>query len=99
VELAYPWVEIPDPHIFEGQLKSELPPGHVLSGIQVRARAHLEGTDDILFELLDGSGRVAVVHLSYSTNVDSIWPWTELYESLERWSHERMRRGAGGIDA
>jgi len=42
--------------------------------------------DDVLFELLDGSGRFAVVHLTYSQHPepDPRWPDTTVYDN---WPH------------
>jgi hypothetical protein len=42
--------------------------------------------DDVLFELLDGSGRLAAVHLTFSAirEADPQWPDTQLYND---WDH------------
>lgn len=95
-ELRYPWIEIERSQSFDEQLFRELPPGHILLGIAVRAIARVDGDDDVLYELLDGTNRVAVVHLTFAQNIDSNWPWTELYSSYSSWASDRMQRDAGG---
>ena len=48
------------------ELYSEVGERHVLYGIKARPVGHRQDCDDALFELLDGSGRFAVVHLGQS---------------------------------
>lgn len=99
MELRYPWVTLRDPKGFEAQLSRELPPGHVLTGIPVQALAREDGSDDVLFDLLDGTGRVAVVHLTFSKNISPEWPRTEIFRSQQEWAAARMQRDAGETDA
>ncbi len=49
------------------QLEVALAPGHVLYGVPVKVLARGNG-NDALFKLLDGSGRGADVHLTWSNN-------------------------------
>jgi hypothetical protein len=90
MEFLYPWVSVRNPKGFEEQLARELPPGHVLLGIPVRALAQMEGSDDFLYELLDGTKRVAVVHLTFSENISPEWPWTQLFSSCAEWTATRI---------
>lgn len=99
MEFRYPWISLRNPKDFEDQLAREMPPGHVLSGVPVRAVAHMEGSDDFLYQLLDGTGRVAVVHLTFTENVSAEWPWTELFSSHAEWSTTRMQSDSDGIEA
>ena len=46
------------------QLRREISPRHKIFGLALRLIGQQGSTDDTLFELLDGSGRVAVVDLS-----------------------------------
>ena len=85
-----PWYAIPNPKHIESQLSSELPRKHILSGIRLAALAQRQDCDDFLFSLHDGSNRVAVVHLTFSRNIDARWPRTELYPSIEIWATEKM---------
>ncbi|MCZ8072776.1 MAG: hypothetical protein O9341_01470 [Paucibacter sp.] len=72
------------------QLQIELPPGHLLYGIPVKVMARGNG-DDVLFELLDGSNRVADVHLTWSKGQERLpWPGTDVYSSLQDWAERVM---------
>lgn len=90
MEIREPWWVPQNLNAFEKQLAEETPSGHVLDGIGVRALASRQDCDDVLFELLDGSSRVAVVHLTYSANVDRAWPRTKLFANYSAWLSEGM---------
>jgi hypothetical protein len=85
-----PWHQLNNASAAEHQLHAELPHDHVLAGVQVIAIAQRQDCDDYLFSLEDGSGRVAVVHLTYSKNIDARWPNTHFYASLSAWISECM---------
>ena len=63
------------------ELYSELCKNHVLFGLKARPIARRQDCDDVLFELLDDSGRFAVVHLTYAQRpeTDPRWPETVIY--------------------
>lgn len=90
MELLEPWHVPQRADLLERQLATELPRGHALFGVPVRAVAQRQDCDDVLFELLDGSGRVAVVHLTYSMNFDPAWPFTTVFNGLPAWTESRM---------
>lgn len=47
--------------------------------------------DDALFEILDGSGRVAEVHLTWSKSQERLpWPGTAIYQTLDEWVEKAM---------
>jgi hypothetical protein len=47
--------------------------------------------DDALFELLDGSGRVAVVHLTWAHCTQHLpWPITTIYANMGEWVERCM---------
>jgi hypothetical protein len=48
--------------------------------------------DDALFALEDGTGRVAVVHLTWTRSPPETLPWpgTRLYATLEAWATTAM---------
>lgn len=72
------------------QLARELSRGHELYKLPVRIIARGNG-DDALFEILDGSGRVAQVHLTWSKRRQRLpWPITSVYPSLAVWREEVM---------
>jgi hypothetical protein len=79
-----PWRPIAGGHPNDStakELYSELCQRHVLFGVKARPVAHRQDCDDVLFELLDDSGRFAVVHLTYAQHpeTDSRWPETVIY--------------------
>lgn len=91
MEWLEPWspVEVFGERLAQGllrQLLIELPPGHALYGVPVKVVARGNG-DDVLFGLLDGSNRVADVHLTWSKTQERLpWPGADLYASLQDWS-------------
>ena len=95
MEWLDPWwsTEDYDEHFhetFRQQLEREVPPGHCLYQMPVRLIARGNG-DDALFRLLDGSGRVAGVHLTWSTHREKLpWPVTTIYDTLEEWVEKVM---------
>ena len=75
---------------FKRELESEVCTDHPLYGIETRLIARGNG-DDALFELLDGSGRYAVVHLTWARHPEPLpWPTAELYNSLPSFVNDRM---------
>lgn len=67
-----------------------MPRGHILYGITLKLLARGNG-DDALFELLDGSGRVADVHLTWSKSQERLpWPGTDIYRNLNEWCEQVM---------
>ena len=73
------------------QLELEVPPGHVMYGLPAKLIARGNG-DDALFQVVDGSGRVAVVHLTWAKDQERLpWPATTIYKSIEAWSEQCMR--------
>ena len=75
-----PWFATDDRRLVE-ELLRELPPGHVLEGLAVDVRARRQDCDDVLFNVLDGSGRLAQVHLTYKGESDPRWPLTTLFSN------------------
>jgi hypothetical protein len=87
-----PWYVPHNPTSLEEQLQRELPPGHSLFGIPVRAIAQRVDCDDVLFQLVDGSDRVAVVHLTFSISSDPTWPATTFFPSLAVFRSSQMQQ-------
>src|ERR1700730_15544120 len=65
--------------LFSAELKREVPAGHVLHGLKVRAVAFRIDQDEVLFELEGGNTPLAVVHKTWNVEVDPYWPATELF--------------------
>jgi hypothetical protein len=80
-----PWFEVTGPDNAPDELKRETCQGHPLHGVAVRVVARRQDCDDVLFELLDGSNRVAVAHLSYQREHDPKWPECHMYTNLADW--------------
>lgn len=75
---------------FRKQLEVEVARGHVLYGLPVQLIARGNG-DDALFEILDGSSRVAEVHLTWKNGKESLpWPHTTVYSGVEEWAEKSM---------
>jgi hypothetical protein len=74
---------------FAEQLARETSRGHELHGLPVKLIARGNG-DDALFEILDGSGRVAEVHLVWQGRQKPPWPSSAIFASLEEWRVKRM---------
>ncbi|QEH35600.1 hypothetical protein OJF2_41530 [Aquisphaera giovannonii] len=82
------------------ELARELSPGHPLSAIPVAAVALGPDPDDVLFRLLDGSGRLAVVHLTWRQGIESLpWPFTTLYDDEAAWLSHAHAEGCETADA
>ena len=77
------WFEMPEDQAiaFEDELRRECMPGHVLHGLEVRAVAVADWSDDSLFEIEDG--RWAKVHLTWKAETDPKWPATEIFKDFE----------------
>jgi hypothetical protein len=75
---------------FRKQLEREVPPGHVMYQVSAKLIARGNG-DDALFKILDGTGRVADVHLTWARVQERLpWPITTIYASLEEWFQKVM---------
>ena len=75
-----------------GRLAVEAGPDHPLYGIPVETVGRGGDRDDVLYRLLDGTGRVAVVHLTWTASPPERYPypWTTLYPSFEAWAADGM---------
>ena len=87
-----PWIPVLEHDLAERlitELRREIEVGHVLFGIPVRPIATRQDCDDVLFELLDGSGRLAVTHMTYAQHPEPNpqWPVTRLYDDLSQFEN------------
>ena len=83
MDVSQSWVEVVDGAVLEAQLAAELPPGHALQGVPMRAFARRNDRDDAAFACSDG--RVAVMHLTYAVNRDVRWPHVEWFDDRAAW--------------
>ena len=95
-EFMEPWwsTDEQDAHFHEtflNQLKTEVRPDHVMYGVPVRMIGRDGGSDDTLFEILDGTNRLALVHLTWAKSQERLpWPGTAIYPNFEAFKTERM---------
>ena len=95
-EFLEPWwsTDEQDAHFrqtFLAQLTTEVGPGHVMYGLPVRMVGRDGGSDDTLFEILDGSGRFALVHLTWAKGQERLpWPSTAIYPTFDAFAAEVM---------
>jgi hypothetical protein len=76
---------------FARQLQLEVGPGHDLFGLPAYLIGRGNG-DDALFEISDGTGRVAVVHLTWGRTAEQPpWPITNIYPNVEAWAEKCMQ--------
>lgn len=70
----------------EVELQKELKEGHPLFGLPVAAVAERRGSDDVLFEILDGTGRFADVHLTWAGEREKPpWPVFSVFGNVAEW--------------
>jgi len=97
MEWLVPWQSVADKIAeaagLERELSRELSAGHQLYGVPVRVLGRRQDCDDVLFALDDGTGRVAVVHLTWTHSPPDKppWPVTAVYRSFDAWVTEGMR--------
>jgi hypothetical protein len=96
VEWLLPWHSVGDDPVqvagMERELQRELSPGHPLFGMLVKTLARRQDRDDVLFAVQDRTGRVTVVHLTWTQSPPECppWPHTTLFPNLETWAVEGM---------
>jgi hypothetical protein len=80
-----PWVEVVNAAALEEELRREVAAGHLLFGLPVTAVARRRDCDDVLFKVLDGTNRYAVVHLTWRgcPGNDPRWPWVTFQDRLQ----------------
>jgi hypothetical protein len=100
VEWLVPWHPVSDDPVqvagMERELQRELSPGHFLFGMPLKALVRRQDCDDILFAVQDGTGRVAVVHLTWTQSPSDCPPWpdTTFFPNLRIWAVEGMHSDA-----
>jgi hypothetical protein len=83
------WVAVSDPGAkagLESELQLELGAGHPLFGLPVTVMGRHDSQDDVLFSILDFSGRLAEVHLTWSCGPERVpWPYTRIFSDWYEW--------------
>lgn len=72
---------------FVREFLREASAGHVLANVRLRTIG-TNDADNVLFELLDGSGRFAAVQLTFNRESNPRWPDTNLYDNWEHFERE-----------
>jgi hypothetical protein len=92
VKWLHPWYPVANPQEFLDELRLEVTSSHPLFDLPLRTIARRYDRDDVLFQIEDGSGRVAMVHLTWSMKPerDPFWPETIILDSLNRWAETVM---------
>jgi len=76
----------------ETELPRELATGHPLFGLPLTAIYRRNDDDDVLFQVNDGSGRVAEVHLTWRGDMEKLpWPISRFFESFDDWKKTNRR--------
>jgi len=96
VDWLIPWQAESSPQAV-AELAREIRSGHPLWQIPVRVLARRQDSDDVLFAVDDGTGRVAVVHLTYQVELDPRWPSVALFDSIEDFRRRRMQADHEGF--
>lgn len=102
VEWPVPWQHAADDPTqvagMERELQREVAAGHPLFGLPVRTLARRRDCDDVLFAVEDGTGRVAVVHLTWTPRPPERppWPHTVVLPSLAAWLAGETRAESAG---
>jgi hypothetical protein len=95
IEWLEPWKPIEDPDFaraIEDELNRERSSAHALSGLPLVAIGQHTGTDDFLFRVDDGSGRLALVHLTWAGKRETPpWPQSMLFADVADWIDQGMR--------
>ena len=91
MEFLEPWFPCSGSGLID-ELHRELPSGHVLENVELSVVARRRDCDDVLFALNDGSGRLVLVHLTWSKARETIptFPITRIFPRLNLWL-ETMR--------
>ncbi|HEY1254932.1 MAG TPA: hypothetical protein VGF01_09145 [Terracidiphilus sp.] len=99
MEILEPWFATSNSR-FVDELNRELPSGHILNAVELSTVAHRKDCDDVLYAFNDGTGRVAVVHLTYckTRETNPAVPKTRIFESLEFWLEYMQAAHAALVD-
>lgn len=83
LNLVEPWQPADNPTFYENELKKEVTFFHPLRWKKVMAIGIRSHRDDVLFEVLNGSPKYAVVHLTYAKEHLCKFPTTHFYKDWE----------------
>jgi hypothetical protein len=95
IVLLAPWVGFTEKQqeramLLSSRLRSDLPQGHLLSGLDLMAVAARTDRDDVLFEVIGVEKPLALVHMTWRKETDPRWPQTRLFRNWQQWIEEAM---------
>lgn len=95
VKWLAPWHQIEEEHRAEElieELQQEIGEKHVLYSLPVKPIAYSLDCDDVLYQILDGSNRFAVVSLTYENYLESspLSPETKIFLKFSDFEIQRM---------
>ena len=81
------WELVEDGAGLLSELRAEVGHGHPLYGLALRVVARSNKSDDLLCEVLDGSARLAEVHLTWAQHPepDLQWPAVRFFANERAW--------------
>lgn len=95
IQWLEPWGPINDAElarVFEEELAREMAADHPLAKLPLKAIGQHAGTADFLFSVDDGSGRLAIVHLTWTARTERPpWPQSMLFANEADWIENGMR--------
>jgi hypothetical protein len=104
IEMLIPWRIIEDsPDIknraqrLSDELESEVPPKHVLHGLEAKAVATRIDRDDVLFEIEGGQMPLAVVHMTWRKETDPMQESRKAQDNGERYALRSAHNAAGAV--
>lgn len=89
-QLLEPWQLTDNATFYETELKKEISFFHPLYWKRVRAVAIRTDRDDVLFEVLNGSSKYAVVHLTWQKENSRKFPSTHFYKDWQDFFVKRL---------
>jgi hypothetical protein len=92
--LPLPWIW--DDTDYVPELINEMPVGHYLYNKNVESIARRQDRDDVLFKIMEGETKYAVVHLTYNKETNPQWPHTTLYNDWDDLYTSRILKDAEG---
>ena len=85
-----PWDKSDETQLVD-ELSREMCIEHILWNLPLYIIGRRADCDDVLFGLNDGSGRVAVVHLTYRRESSPQWPKVEMFSNISDFASMRMK--------
>jgi thiol-disulfide isomerase/thioredoxin len=82
-KLLQPWQPVDNPAFYESELKKIVSFFHPLNWKNVRAIANRTDCDEVLFEVLNGRFKYAVVHLTWKKENSRKFPTTKFYKDWQ----------------